>query len=48
VLPLLREQVAAAEALVASWAQDKPWISEDESTKASDKVGVVCVCVGGC
>jgi hypothetical protein len=45
MLPELEGLVSKAEGLIAGWAEDKPWIGEDDTKKASDKV-CVCVCVG--
>eukprot|EP00882_Tetradesmus_deserticola_P024731 GHRQ01027046.1.p2 GENE.GHRQ01027046.1~~GHRQ01027046.1.p2 ORF type:complete len:179 (+),score=76.79 GHRQ01027046.1:286-822(+) len=38
VLAAVKEQSEAAEKLVASWAETKPWISDSDAKAASDKL----------
>jgi hypothetical protein len=39
VLAAVKEQSEAADKLIASWADTKPWINENDTKAASDKVG---------
>ncbi|KAF8058449.1 HSP70-17 [Scenedesmus sp. PABB004] len=38
VLSAVRESAAAADALVAGWAEAKPWIGEEDTQAAADKI----------
>jgi hypothetical protein len=44
VLAAVKEQSDAAEKLIASWADTKPWINENDTKAASDKVSNVREC----
>jgi hypothetical protein len=48
VLSAVKEQTEAAEKLIASWADTKPWINENDTKAASDKVRALgrqrCLC----
>jgi hypothetical protein len=51
VLAAVKEQSEAADKLIASWADTKPWINENDTKAASDKVGahrVLCFTVRSC
>ena len=39
VLASVKEGVEAAEKTIASWAEDKPWINENDTNSAVEKVG---------
>jgi len=38
VLTAVKERVEAAEKTIASWSEEKPWITEEETKSASEKV----------
>lgn len=38
ILADVRERLEAAEKTIASWAEDKPWINENETKSAVEKV----------
>jgi hypothetical protein len=38
VLSAVKEQAEAADKLIASWADTKPWINENDTKAAADKV----------
>lgn len=39
VLASVQERVEAAEKTIASWAEDKPWINENDTKSVVEKVG---------
>lgn len=38
VLTAVKERVEAAEKTIASWSEEKPWITEEETKTATEKV----------
>lgn len=43
VLGAVKEQIENGEKLVAGWAETKPWITEEETKSATEKVGELFV-----
>lgn len=39
----MRERIEAVEKTIASWAEEKPWINENDTKTVNDKVSVCLI-----